>query len=159
MEAAINFEMEQTFYQGFESAYRDAGRYRFRVGKFQAEPDPSHELVFNVASLAMESYLVALCQLHRIRPFNHNFVCLTDTLKDAVALPDDVARDIRALDEIFGICSLDEYYHGTPDPEDALRLVALCDKVAALFDGESERIAAQRAQFGAKLAGRDVRAD
>jgi hypothetical protein len=149
MKSTAELEMEQTFYEGFESAYRDARGYRYRAGRFMAEANPSHELVVNVASMAMERYLVAICQLRRRMPHNHNYASLMNTLKGAAAFPEALERGIRALDEIFGICSLDEYHHGTPEPEDAVRLVAMCDEVAAMLDGAAEEIAARRAQFAA----------
>ncbi|MFP3154950.1 hypothetical protein LQZ18_11115 [Lachnospiraceae bacterium ZAX-1] len=38
-------------------------------------------------------------------------------------------EEIRAVDGIFGICSLDNYYHGVPTIENTERMVAMCEQM------------------------------
>jgi predicted nuclease of restriction endonuclease-like (RecB) superfamily len=54
-------------YDEFEEEYRDSKAYLRRAKQFQAEGQ-SHTVVFNVASLALERYLVALCYLYDMEP-------------------------------------------------------------------------------------------
>lgn len=91
-------------------------------------------MVFNVASLALERYLVALCYLYDMEPYNHNYTCLMDTVEMFMDVPDELNRDIRSLDKIFDICSLDDYFHGDPEVSDMEKVLKLCEAVEGLFD-------------------------
>jgi HEPN domain-containing protein len=118
----------------FEENYHDAKAYHRRALRF-CETGKTGELVFNVASMALERYLVALCDLHAVEPENHNFVSLMNTVDKLVDIPHELSRDIRSLDQIFGICALDEkYHHGTPDDYDAEKILRLCNDCRLLID-------------------------
>jgi hypothetical protein len=65
-----------------------------------------------------------------------------DTVETLVDVPANLNKEIRSLDEIFDICSLDDYYHGEPEPEDMDRILSMCDAVDGLFD--EKRIASIR---------------
>ncbi len=117
----------------FEDDYRDAKAYHRRAEQFLQEGQHS-SVVFNVAAVALERYLVALCELHGIAPGNHNYTCLMDAVEELVNVPPELNQAIRSLDRIFGICSLDDYYHGTPEPDDTTRVLAMCAQVQNLFE-------------------------
>ncbi|NGM83506.1 hypothetical protein G5B47_13875 [Paenibacillus sp. 7124] len=135
----------------FEEKYRDALAYHWRAEQFQ-RANQRYSLVFNVACVALESYLVAMCYLYDSPPLNHNYICLMNALETEVDFPKELNKEIRSLDFIFGICSLDDYFHGTPEPEDADRVLNMCASVRELFD--QERIAEVRAAFGEGAAGK-----
>lgn len=126
----------------FEENYRNAIMYHHRAEQFLAEGQCS-SVVFNVASVALENYLIALCDLYGIEPGNHNYVCLMDAVETIIDVPPALNEEIRSLDLIFGICSLENYHHGTPEPSDSDRALALCGEVRNLFD--PIRLAAVRA--------------
>ncbi len=120
-------------FAAFEADYRDARVYRRRAEQFREEGQ-HFSVVFNVAAVALERYLVALCELHGTDPGNHNYTCLMDTIEEIVAIPPELNREIRSLDSIFGICSLENYNHGIPEPSDTERVLAMCGAVGKLFD-------------------------
>ncbi|MDR1962094.1 MAG: hypothetical protein LBQ16_07420 [Gracilibacteraceae bacterium] len=117
----------------YESAYRDARGYISNARKFMQEQAPDHVLVFNLASMALERYLVALCSLRGVMPENHNFTCLMDSAETVAEFPAELNADIRSLDTIFGICSLENYHHGTPEPADTERILVMCDRLADML--------------------------
>jgi hypothetical protein len=120
----------------FEEDYHDAKAYHRRALRFAAI-GKSVELIFNVAAIALERYLVALCDWHGTEPMNHNFVCLMNAVDKVMDVPHSLSKEIRALDMIFGICALDEtYHHGKPTAADTGKVLRLCDEVHALFDKE-----------------------
>ncbi|WP_342305336.1 hypothetical protein [Methanolobus sp. ZRKC5] len=119
----------------FEQEYRDSKAYLRRARQFQTEGQ-DHSVVFNVSSLALERYLVALCYLYDVEPFNHNYTCLMDTVEMIIDVPEELNKEIRSMDKIFGICSIDDYYHGEPELSDADRILSMCDSVEGLFDQE-----------------------
>jgi len=130
--------------EAFEENYRDASGYHRRAEQFLRE-NQRLSLVFNVGSVALERYLVALCHLYGVMPLNHNYICLMNAVETVVDFPGELNKEIRSLDFIFGICSLEDYFHGTPKPSDSTRVLSMCQKVRELFD--QTRISWLRANF------------
>ncbi|MEZ5333974.1 MAG: HEPN domain-containing protein [Methanolobus sp.] len=120
-------------FEDFEKEYNDSQAYLRRAKQFLKEGQ-DHSVVFNVASLALERYLVALCYLYDMEPYNHNYTCLMDTVEMFMEVPEELNREIRSLDEIFDICSLDDYFHGDPEVSDMERILRMCEEVERLFD-------------------------
>lgn len=132
-------------FRTFEGDLQDGDAFYRRAEEFQRE-EYGPSLVFNVAAIALERYLVGLCHFHGIEPDNHNFICLMDAVVTVMEIPPELDRQIRWLDEsIFGICSLDDYFHGTPEKQDADMIMSLCRQVRELF--VPEEIAARRAEL------------
>jgi HEPN domain-containing protein len=125
-------------FEDFEKEYRDSKAYLHRAKLFLKEGQ-DHSVVFNVASLALERYLVALCYLHDMEPYNHNYTCLMDTVEMFMEVPEELNKEIRSLDEIFDICTLDDYFHGDPEVSDMERVLSMCERVEGLFDQEKIR--------------------
>jgi hypothetical protein len=121
--------------QSFEGDYLDAKAYHRRALQYR-DAGQAVSLVFNVASVALERYLVALCDLHGVEPMNHNFISLMKDVEQLVDVPQELNREIRSLDHIFGICFLDNYYHGTPETADMEKVLRLCNQAPLLFDKE-----------------------
>lgn len=117
----------------FEEDYSDAKSYHRRALQFNEEGRPA-SLIFNVAAVALERYLVALCDLYGVEPMNHNYISLMITVDKFLDVPATLSKEIKSLDQIFGICFLDDYHHGTPDASDAVRTLLMCDDVVKLFD-------------------------
>lgn len=125
--------MTQPDVEAFEENYRDAIGYHRRAEQF-LRGKQRLSLVFNVGAVALERYLVALCHLYGAMPLNHNYICLMNAVESVVEVPMELNKEIRSLDFIFGICSLEDYFHGTPQPADSARVLSMCQKVAEMFD-------------------------
>jgi hypothetical protein len=54
-------------------------------------------------------------------------------------VPEELNKEIRSLDEIFDICTLDDYFHGDPEVSDMERVLSMCERVEELFDQEKIR--------------------
>ncbi|WP_413736285.1 hypothetical protein ACL2XP_25835 [Sodalis sp. RH21] len=122
----------ETDRQKFARLSVNARGYHRRAELFAGQAQ-SPGLIFNVASIAVECYLIALCAWYGSMPFNHNYASLMDTAEEVMQFDAALSRDIRALDDIFGICSLENYHHGTPTPEDVTGIIAVCRALAALL--------------------------
>ncbi len=120
-------------FQAFEKNYRDAAGYHRRAEQF-VEEGKQPGLIFNVASIAIERYLIALCELYGAIPFNHNYNSLMRTVEEVIEVPSALNQSIRSLDSIFGICSIDDYFHGNPDSSDTSRALLMCNEILQLFD-------------------------
>jgi len=129
----IEYESIMIDEESFALNYADAEGYYHRALQFQTnEQRPS--LVFNIAAVALERYLVALCDLYGEDPRNHNYITLMKTVETLVEVPKELNRRIKAMDWIFGICSIDEYRHPNPDEKDMENALVLCVEVQKLFD-------------------------
>jgi hypothetical protein len=113
--------------------YSDAKAYHRRALQFLDAKYVS-SLVFNVASVALERYLVAICEWHGMEPVSHNFIGLMKEVDKLMDIPHEISRDVRSIDRIFGICALDEYYHGIPQDSDRDKVLRLCDEMYELFE-------------------------
>ena len=119
--------------ESFESNYSDAKGYNNRAKQFLTEGQRT-SLVFNVAAVALERYLVALCYLFCVSPRNHNFTWLMYELENVIDIPPVLNKEIKSMDLIFGICSIDNYHHADPDASDTCRVLSMCTEVQKLFD-------------------------
>lgn len=117
----------------FLKNYSSATGYHMRAIQFLEENKRS-SLVFNVASVAIECYLLAACSYHGEIPFNHNYNSLMNTVERVIEFDPQLSASIRSLDEIFGICSIEEYHHGVPTENDAEKVLKICDDLHQMFD-------------------------
>ncbi|ADQ79506.1 hypothetical protein Palpr_1360 [Paludibacter propionicigenes WB4] len=135
--------------EAFFINYFDGEAYYSRALQFKNSGQrPS--LVFNIASVALERYLVALCDLYGEDPRNHNYITLMRSVENFMEVPKDLNRRIKAMDWIFGICSIDEYRHPNPDETDMENVLVLCVEVQKLFS--QQRIASLKALMQQELA-------
>lgn len=118
----------------FSESYRSAKMYHYRAVQFLNQGQ-NFSIVFNVACVALENYLIALCALYGEEPYNHNFICLMNAAEKVVEFPSSLNKEIRSLDvNVFGICSLENYYHRDPQEEDGAKVLKICEMVYGLFD-------------------------
>jgi|GEM_PF-535881 hypothetical protein len=137
----VEYESEVIDEESFEINFADAKAYHNRALQYK-DSGQRPSLAFNIASVALERYLVAICDLYGESPRNHNYITLMQDVVKVVEVPKDLIRRIKAMDWIFGICSIDEYRHPDPDASDMENVLVLCQEVQKLFD--NKRIAAIR---------------
>lgn len=137
--------------EAFTIDYNDAEAYYKRALQFKSQGVKS-SVVFNVASVALERYLVALCDLYGEEPRNHNYITLMKTVETLVDVPKELNKRIKAMDWIFGICSIDEYRHPNPDETDMENALYLCVEVKKLFDRERIAQIGELAQLSANFS-------
>lgn len=112
----------------FEKRYRSAMMYHRRAEQFM-DAQQSHTVVFDVASIAVENYLIAICELYKTEPRTHNYQSLMDTVEQIadITLSAEITRQIRMLDSAYGICSLENYQRKTKFTEaEILQVLHLC---------------------------------
>lgn len=83
----------ETDVEAFEENYRDAMAYHRRAEQFLRQKQRL-SLVFNVGSVALERYLVALCHLYGVMPLNHNYICLMNAVEMVVNVPKELNKEI-----------------------------------------------------------------
>lgn len=141
----IQFESRENMSRLFESDHQrfarnfeEARAYHHRACLF-AEEKVRTSLIFNVASIAIECYMIALCAHFKNMPSNHSFGSLVEDAGLLMDFPGQLAEKICGLDRIFGICSLDDYHHGIPAEEDASTTLEICRELQALIEDLAAR--------------------
>jgi hypothetical protein len=115
----------------FTRSRSEAQGYHARAAQFSAQGQrPS--LVFNVAAMAVEGFMVALCAYHRQMPAHHSYTQMAREAAELMQIDAQLIADVAALDRIFGLCSVEHYHHGEPDQADAAHALSVCDRLAAL---------------------------
>ena len=89
----VDITRNETYLELFHNDYQSAKGYHRRAEKFSHSGRPSN-LVFNIASMTLERYLVALCDLYGIAPENHNYACLMDAAETVFDFPSILNQDI-----------------------------------------------------------------
>ncbi|MFT4174634.1 MAG: hypothetical protein QM639_18855 [Rhodocyclaceae bacterium] len=116
----------------FARSLAEARGYHARASQFTHDGQrPS--LVFNVAAMAVEGYMVALCAYHRQMPAHHSYTHMAREAADLMTLDAALVADVAALDRIFGLCSVDHYHHGDPDAADAAHALSVCDRLSPVL--------------------------
>ncbi len=116
-----------------KKTYNAAINYHERALQFKDLGQRS-SLIFNIGSVALENYLIALCELNGDPPANHDFVMLIEIVEKYMDLPPGLSEAIRLTNDNFGICSMDTY--DVPNVYDSEAVLKICAQVSELFDPE-----------------------
>ncbi|MCH3962804.1 MAG: hypothetical protein LKE46_00855 [Clostridium sp.] len=129
--------------ESFEKHYKDAKGFHRRAEQFLNEGQSS-SVIFNVASIALERYLIAICYLYGAPPWNNTYASLMDIVEIIVDFPQDLNDEIRSIGKLSQpyLCSMEPYHGKFPEAADADRILSICDKVSRTFD--QSRISAIR---------------
>ena len=95
----INVEYDYSVESLFENDYRDAQAYHKRALQFR-DSGQAFSLVFNIASVALERYLVAICELYGEEPMNHNFISLMMAVDKLIDTPKEFSKEVKSLDPV-----------------------------------------------------------
>lgn len=96
-----------------------------KVSRFTAD------LQYNMLSMSLEGYVMAISGFHNCLPYNHTYTDLMEALDRAVSLDPDLKARILTHESIQDICSIEDYSRSNPS-EDALS--DLRSAVAAIGD-------------------------
>jgi hypothetical protein len=133
----------ETYEKKHQRCLTDARGYHQRAAQFATDGERA-SLVFNIAAVAIEAYLIALCARHEILPVNHDYRSLVLSAEESVTFDPELRQAILSLDTIFGICSLENYHHGTPVSVDAERALGICESLSQLFEPAESHSQPQR---------------
>jgi hypothetical protein len=96
----------------------------------------NNELIFQVASMAIERLIVGLSQFHHRMPVDHTLSGLVAELAPICAMPNDLAERIRAIEVIDDMCSLSPTPRTPPSQTAVQEILAVGREVQAFVDGK-----------------------
>ena len=73
------------------------------------------EIRYNLLSLSLEGYVMAMLGYHNNLPFNHTFTDLMQALEKIVPIPEALKDQILKYENIQSICSIEKYSRRPPD--------------------------------------------
>lgn len=76
------------------------------------------DVVYNLLSMSMESYIMAILDYHNSLPHNHTYTDLINGLEKVVDLDASLKERILKYENIQHICSLEKYHRSAPSEED-----------------------------------------
>lgn len=94
------------------------------------------ELVFQLASMAIERLIVGLSQFHHRMPVDHTLSGLVAELAPICAIPKDLADRIRAIETIDDMCSLSPAQRIPPNQTAVQEVLAVGREVQDFVDGK-----------------------
>lgn len=130
--------------ESFEKNRREAHGYLETAHGLHRRNSPA-SVVYNVATIAAEHFLVAICDHYGAPPPGCSLSELVDEVEALVSLDPKLLAELRAADAAYDICSLDTRL-GNPEAGDALGMLTMADRLAELVE------AAARSKPGGRVA-------
>ena len=96
-----------------------------RVEKSRFGPD----LQYNLLSMSLEGYVMAIMDFHDALPENHTYTDLISSLETVAELDQGLKSRILKYENLQSICSIEKYYRSSPTEEE---LEDLRDAVATI---------------------------
>ena len=90
------------------------------------------ELQYNLLSMSLEGYVMAIADVNGTLPYNHTYTDLMETLETLVPLDPDLKAVILKHERLQELCSLDDYHRSTPSEADLAELRSAVDRIGAL---------------------------
>lgn len=88
------------------------------------------DIRYNLLSMSLEGYIMAILDFHSSLPDNHTFTDLVAGLESVVPIDEDLKSRILSYENIQSICSVDKYHRSEPTEEELTGLKAAVTEVA-----------------------------
>lgn len=89
-------------------------------------------ILYNLLSLSIEKYFMALSLFHGQMPIGHTFSGLLDSISPHLALSEDWVRELKYFESLQEICDLDLYIRKGPSREDIALMLEFSGKLQLL---------------------------
>ncbi len=82
----------------------------------------SPEIRYNLLSIALESYIMAILDFHHTLPDNHTYTDLITALEGVMPVDENLKNRILQYENIQSICSIEKYHLSAPTEEELVDL-------------------------------------
>jgi hypothetical protein len=80
------------------------------------------DIRYNLISMSLESYIMAILDFHNTLPDNHTYIDLMTALETVIPVDAELKKRILQYESIQSICSVDKYHRINPTEEELLDL-------------------------------------
>jgi hypothetical protein len=98
------------------------------------------DIRYNLLSMSLEGYVMAILDYHSSLPDNHTFTDLVAGLESTVEIDEDLKNRILSYENIQSICSIDKYHRSKPTEETLAGLRAAVTEVGDMAHRTCENI-------------------
>lgn len=86
------------------------------------------DIRYNLLSMALEAYIMAIADFHNSLPENHTYTDLIYALESVMSMDQSLKQRILKHESIQSICSVDKYTRSSPSEEVLVDLhAAICE--------------------------------
>ncbi len=111
----------------WQEQYKGAEAYLRRVQKNSTTFTP--DLIYNLCAMAIEQYFMAVCVFKNVLPENHRFSDLVYSVSSFTSLPDTIIENLKKMETMQEICSLEGYSRRVSNPEDVPFYIATTEEI------------------------------
>jgi len=90
------------------------------------------DIRYNILSMSMEAYVMAMVDFHNNLPENHTYTDLMNALESVMPLDASLKARILKYESIQSICSIDKYTRSSPTEEELAELYAAICEISVL---------------------------
>jgi len=98
------------------------------------------DIRYNLLSLSLEGYIMAILDYHRKLPDNHTYTDLICALETVVPIDETLKQRILRYENIQSICSIEKYYRSSPTEADLHELRGAIDQISKLAHTQCDGI-------------------
>ena len=93
------------------------------------------ELRYNLLSMSLEAYVMAMTDYHHNLPDNHTYTDLIMGLERVVPMDQILKNRLLKYENIQSICSLEKYHRTTPTEDELDDLKGAIDRISVMAHG------------------------
>ena len=90
------------------------------------------DIRYNLISMSLESYVMAILDFHHTLPDNHTFIDLITALEEVMPIDETLKRRILQYESIQSICSIDKYHRVSPTEDEIYDLKGAIDEISVI---------------------------
>ncbi len=90
------------------------------------------DLRYNLLSMSLEGYVMAISGFHNLLPDNHTFTDLMAALERVIPLDPDLKARVLKHESIQNICSLEDYHRSHPSEKVLTELRQAVEQIAGI---------------------------
>ena len=90
------------------------------------------EIRYNLLSMSMESYIMAMLDFHKTLPDNHTYTDLISALEIIVPIDEKLKTRILKYENIQHICSIDKFHINKPTEEEIFDLKEAIEEIGKI---------------------------
>ena len=99
------------------------------------------DIVYNLLSMSLEGYIMAILDYHHNLPHNHTYIDLIAALETVMSIDTTLKSRILQYENIQSICSIDKYHRSNPTEEELDDLRGAIIEISMMAHGTCDSVA------------------
>ena len=116
----------------YETWLRHGDQYLGASSSNKSDKKFNPTIRYNILSMALESFVMAILDFHQSLPDNHTYTDLIFALEQVAPIPQALKAKILKYENIQSICSMDKFYYKSPTEEELIELREAINEISTL---------------------------